>query len=117
MHTKHRSRYFTGSFTTADLFYGPPRLTAFTPDHAAAGDVVTLSGTNLTGATSLNVGGIDWTFSVVNNSTLQGTVPTHGLAGAITVATATAGSATATACPRRSSRLWPGRRANPISCD
>jgi len=65
-----------------------PTITSFTPTSGAAGTTVTLTGTNLTGATALTLNGAAVTaFTVVNATTLTFAVPAAASSGAIAVTT------------------------------
>ncbi len=79
-----------GSNTTSDLFYGPIRLTGFSPVSGPVGAQVTLSGTNFTGATAVKFGGftgVPASFVVSNNNRIVVTVPTNAPTGAIAIST------------------------------
>ena len=66
---------------------GPPTISAFTPSSGGAGTVVTLTGSNFTGASAVAFGGTAATaFTVVNATTIMATVGA-GATGAITVTT------------------------------
>ena len=65
-----------------------PILTSISPNPAAAGTSVTLTGTDLTGATGVSFNGTAaTTFAVVNATTLTATVPTGATTGPVTVTT------------------------------
>ena len=65
-----------------------PTLTSFTPSSAGAGTVVTISGTNFTGANAVAFGGTPATsFTVVNATTITATVGS-GTTGTVSVTTA-----------------------------
>jgi hypothetical protein len=70
-----------------------PTLASFSPTSEMPGATITLTGTNLTGATSLVVGTVAATFTVVNATTITFTVPATAQTAAITVVTP-GGSAT-----------------------
>ncbi|KAA9325016.1 CUB domain-containing protein [Adhaeribacter soli] len=70
-----------------------PTIISFTPNSGSAGTSVTLTGTNFTGATSVTVGGIPVTFTVVNGTTIVLTIPIGAVTGPIVVTTP-AGTAT-----------------------
>ncbi len=76
-----------GSFTTASNFFVPPTLTSFTPASGRAGTNVTLIGTNFRGATNVNFNGKAATFSIINNTNIQATVPSGATSGLIQVMT------------------------------
>jgi hypothetical protein len=79
-----------GSNTTSQLFYGPLRLTGFSPVSGPVGTQVTLSGTNFTGATTVKFGGftgVPASFVVSNNNRIVVTVPTNAPTGTIAIST------------------------------
>ena len=61
----------------------PPAIAGFTPTTGGAGTVVTLTGTNLAGITSVTVGGILVPFTVVSNTQLTFTIGVTTLPGPI----------------------------------
>ncbi len=73
-----------------------PTLTSFTPASGLAGTVVTLTGTNFTGATAVKFNTVAATYTVVSATSITATVPATATTGTITVTTAggTATSAT-----------------------
>jgi hypothetical protein len=77
-----------GASTTASPFYYPPRITGFSPNANPPGAVVALTGQSLTNASSVLFNGVPSTNVVVlNNTSLQATVPTGITTGPITVTT------------------------------
>ena len=73
-----------------------PTITGFTPASGAAGATVTITGTNLTGATAVTLNGVAITgFTVVNGTTITFTVPATATTGTIAVTTP-GGTATST---------------------
>jgi hypothetical protein len=75
-----------------------PTFSSFTPAVAPAGTVVTITGTNFTGATTVLVGGVPITnFTVVNGTTITFTVPAGSPTGLVTVMTPTGQATSATA--------------------
>lgn len=69
------------------VFMAPPTLSAFTPTNAAAGTIVTITGTNFTGATAVLFGGTPaGSFTVVNATTITAIVGV-GTSGNILVET------------------------------
>jgi hypothetical protein len=75
-----------GGASLATFTYGvSPVITAFTPDSAAQGALVTISGRGFTGATTVLFGGTPaQSFNVLNDSTITATVGV-GSSGGITV--------------------------------
>jgi uncharacterized delta-60 repeat protein len=67
-------------------------VTGFSPASATAGELVTITGTNLTGATGVRfgTGALALRFTVVNAGTITAVVPVAAASGPITVSTATA---------------------------
>ena len=77
-----------GSFTTATNFFVPPQVTGFSPTNGRAGTNLTISGSNLLGATSVKLGGTSWAItSATNNTNLVFTLPAGGRSGPIAVVT------------------------------
>ena len=75
-----------------------PAIASFSPGSGVAGTVVTVTGTNFTGATALTLNGVAVTgFTVVNATQITFTVPAAATSGTIAVTTpgGTAASATA----------------------
>ncbi|AHJ96877.1 choice-of-anchor D domain-containing protein [Hymenobacter swuensis] len=71
-----------------------PAITGFTPDRGPVGTVVTISGTDLTGATVVRFNGTAASsYTVTNATTITVTVPTGATTGSITV-TMAGGTAT-----------------------
>lgn len=62
-----------------------PTITSFAPASAEPGTVVTVTGTNFTGATSVTLNGITTTLSVTSSTTLTFVVPTAATAGVATI--------------------------------
>lgn len=52
-----------------------PRIDAVTPDEGATGDEVTITGANLTGATSVTFSGVEAQFAEITDATITATVP------------------------------------------
>jgi len=76
-----------------------PTITSFTPTSACAGatPVVTITGTNFTGATSVKFNGVDASsFTVVNSTTITATLPATATTGVITVSNANASGTSST---------------------
>jgi len=81
-----------GSVTSSVPFYLPPRLTSFTPASGPIATVVTLTGTNLTGVSSVTFAGpaaalISAPITSVSATQLTVRVPTNAVTGFITVTT------------------------------
>jgi len=77
--------------TNGDVFYrltaGLPPLIKPVPLSGAAGSVVTILGTNLSGTTSVTFNGVAAAFTVVSASAITGTVPARAGTGKIRVVT------------------------------
>jgi hypothetical protein len=73
-----------------------PTIASFTPAGGLAGDAVTITGTNLTGATSLKFNGTTAAFTVASATQITTTVPAAATTGTISVTTS-GGTATSTA--------------------
>jgi hypothetical protein len=72
-----------------------PTIAGFSPQSGPAGTVVTISGANFTGATSVAFSGRAAKFSIVNDSQITATVPGTAKTGPISLKTP-AGTATST---------------------
>ena len=86
----------TGNFVLGASCATPPApvITALAPNTGAVGTVVTVTGTNLGGATAVSLNGVAITgFTVVNGSTITFTVPTGATTGPVVVTTASGASA------------------------
>jgi RHS repeat-associated protein len=77
--------------TTADTSF--PSITSFAPTSGSAGTSVTITGTNLTGATAVKFNGTSATFTVDLDTQVTATVPAGATSGPISVTTP-AGTAT-----------------------
>lgn len=80
-----------GSTTSSQTFTvtvppGSPTITGFTPTSGAMGTVVTITGTGFVGATGAWFGGKSATYTVVNSTTVQATVPVDAPLGLVSVA-------------------------------
>jgi hypothetical protein len=70
------------------VFIPSPVITSFTPAVAGAGDVVTINGTNFTGASSVSFGGVPAaSFTVVSATRITATLAASGASGDIAVTT------------------------------
>jgi streptogramin lyase len=65
----------------------PPTITGFSPTSAAAGAAVTISGTNLTGATAVAFNGTAASYTVNSATQISATVPAAASSGPISVTT------------------------------
>jgi hypothetical protein len=85
--------YGTATINGFTFYLLPPSISSFTPGSARAGAVVTITGTNFNGTSTVRFGGTDAaSFIVVNNNTIQAIVGS-GATGAVQVSHA-GGSAT-----------------------
>lgn len=78
-----------GQITTTDLLtvIGMPTGASITPASAPVGGVITITGGNFTGATSVVIGGAAATFTFVSDTTITATVPEGAISGDVTVTT------------------------------
>ena len=76
------SNFSVGSKTVS------PRISGFSPTSGPVGAAITVSGTNLGGATAVKVGGVAAPFTVSSASRIVITVPTGAKSGRISVTTA-----------------------------
>jgi hypothetical protein len=97
----------TGSFTVR------PGITGFTPDRGGIGTNVTITGTTLTGATSLRFNGTAATFTVNSSTEISAGVPANATTGPISVTTpgGTAASAASFTVAPRITSFTPGSGA------
>lgn len=65
----------------------PPGITGFIPSTAAHGTLVTINGSNFSGATSVKLNGSVVAFSILNASQITFTVPVGAVSGNVTVIT------------------------------
>jgi uncharacterized protein (DUF1800 family) len=88
----------SSSFTvTATPPAAAPTITSFAPTSGATGAVITVNGTNLTGATSVRFNGLATTsISNITATSLQATVPLNAASGKVSVTTS-GGTATSSA--------------------
>ena len=87
----------TSTDTAADNFHylAPPTVSALSPDHGNAGDTVTITGTNFTGATGVKFGSADATdVNVVDGTHVTAKAPAGSGTVDVTVTTADGTSAT-----------------------
>ncbi len=75
----------TSSATFTYLYL--PTITSFTPTSGKAGTMVTITGTNFTGATYVRFNGASTSFTVNSSTQITAKVPTKGSTGAISVTT------------------------------
>jgi hypothetical protein len=96
-----------------------PAIIGFSPASARVGSTVTVTGSNLAGATAVAFGGIAASFSVTSETQISATVPTSARSGKIAVTTpgGTALSATGFRVEPLLSRLSPtvGRRGTIVT--
>ncbi len=59
----------SGTGTSSGTFYCAPTITSFTPDGGADGTLVTITGTNFTGATEVTFGSYQANYFTVNSNT------------------------------------------------
>ncbi|MBU6159395.1 MAG: beta-propeller fold lactonase family protein [Bacteroidetes bacterium] len=71
----------------------PPTITSFSPGNGCTGTVVTITGTDFTGATAVSFGGVNATSFTVNSATSITAVVGNGATGVVKVTTAS-GTAT-----------------------
>lgn len=77
-----------GTATLAGFVYPAPTITGFAPTNGPSGTVVTITGTDFTGATQVRFGGVNATgFTVVNNTTITATIGAGGTTGPVRVVT------------------------------
>jgi hypothetical protein len=85
-----------GNYTTPTNWYVQPAITNVSPASGRAGTNVLITGSSFIGTTAVTFNGTPATFSVINNWTIQATVPTNVSSGQIWV-TAPAGIAISSA--------------------
>jgi hypothetical protein len=77
-----------GTLTSRTSFNVGPKITSFTPVAGVVGSVVSISGSNFTGATSVRFSGVEaTTFTVISASLISATVPPCPLSSQINVST------------------------------
>jgi hypothetical protein len=78
-----------GTAISANPFTVAPTITSFTPASGPVGTVVTISGTNFTGAATVRFNGVSAsTVTVTSATAIQATVPTGATTGPLSVTTA-----------------------------
>ena len=77
----------TGASGNNFTVYPPPTLTSFTPAIGPVGTVVTITGTNFTGATKVLIGTIECAFTVNSATQIDATIPAGALTGKLKVVT------------------------------
>ena len=73
--------------------YDPPTITSFTPTSGGIGTTITITGTNLSGTTSVNIGGTAASSFTVDNGTSVSAIVGTGATGTVSVTTTDGGSA------------------------
>jgi uncharacterized repeat protein (TIGR03803 family) len=76
-----------GTATSSGTFTVTPVITSFNPMSGPVGQVVTITGTSFTGATSVKFNGTSATFTVNSDSKATATVPSGATTGPITITT------------------------------
>lgn len=76
-----------GMVSSSTNFFLPPIIINYNPVSGGAGTIVELSGYNFTNATDVSFNGVSASFSVVNNNTINATVPVGAMTGPISVTT------------------------------
>ncbi len=84
------------SSATATVISDAPAVKSFTPTSAVTGSVVTITGTNLTGASAVKFDNVKASYTVKSSTEIEATVPSGVHAGTVSVTTS-AGTATSTA--------------------
>ena len=74
-----------GTNSTVTNFFAPSVITGFNPLFGRTGTNVVITGTNLTGATSVLFNGLASSYVVNNNNQITATVPTNATTGILTV--------------------------------
>ncbi len=77
----------SGTFTTTTDFTLPASVSALAPANGKRGDLITVDGQNLRGATRVTLNGIDTAFSIVSASRLTFPVPPLATSGRVVVTT------------------------------
>lgn len=76
-----------GTATSSTNFFVAPVISTFSPGAGRAGTNVVLTGANFRGTTSVKFNGLGATYSVVNNTTINASVPVGATSGLIRVTT------------------------------
>jgi hypothetical protein len=76
-----------GVTETAGMFAVQPRIDSFTPQTAAPGATVAITGSGFTGATGVTVAGVPAAYTVVSANRITATVPSGAGTGPLTVTT------------------------------
>lgn len=76
-----------GKATSAGIYYTVPVINSFSPTSGGVGDIITMTGTNFTGATAVNFNGSVAEFTVVNDISITSTVPEGATTGKISLIT------------------------------
>ena len=80
----------TGGSATASFNVNiAPQIFSIAPPSAQAGDVITVTGARFTGATSVKLGALPTTFTVISATEISFTVPAGALSGPVTITTPT----------------------------
>ena len=87
----------TGSTSEADCLTPAPTITKFTPTSGPVGTVVTIKGTNLSGATNVSFNGVKGTITTDTATKIKVKVPRRATTGKIQVTTSGGKVKTATA--------------------
>jgi CSLREA domain-containing protein len=87
----------TGQSKANFTFLSAPTITSFSPEDAAFGATVTITGSHFTGTTAVGVSGVPVKFVVVNDSTITFAVPTNAAAGSGQIDVTNAGGQTESA--------------------
>ncbi len=77
----------SGSDTVSFVVNYAPVITSFSPGQAKEGDVDTVTGKRFTGTTSVKLGALSASFTVINDTTLTFTVPPGASSGNIIITT------------------------------
>jgi len=84
-----------GTASSLTAFFLPPTITELSLPNGGARATVTITGTNLTGATAVAVGGTPAAFTVVSNTQATFTVPSGAATGSAPVTVTTPGGTSA----------------------